>query len=72
MKTLLFIALSATLALGNDVPDDLKAQPRTREEINSNIDREANGVYFLNEANFDDFINYNDLVLICFFETGEL
>ena len=61
-----------TIVLGNDVPDDLQPQPRTREEINKGIDREANGVYFLNEANFDDFINYNDLVLICFFETGEL
>jgi len=48
-----------------------QSNPRTREEVNSAIGRERNGVYFLSEATFDDFINYNDLVLICFSETGD-
>ncbi len=29
-------------------------------------------MYFLSEATFDDFINYNDLALICFYETGDM
>ena len=36
------------------------------------MNRERNGVYFLTEATFDDFINYNDLVLMCFYETGDM
>ena len=51
---------------------DLKPQAKTREEINSKMDRAGNGIYFLSEATFDDFINYNDLVLICFHETGDM
>ena len=51
---------------------DLKPQPKTREEVNSSIQKERNGVYFLTEATFDDFINYNDLVLVCFYETGDI
>lgn len=49
-----------------------ESQPRSREQINAGLNRERNGVYFLTESTFDDFINYNDLVLICFYETGDL
>lgn len=49
-----------------------ESQPLNRETINAGLNRERNGVYFLSEATFDDFINYNDLVLICFYETGDL
>ena len=57
MKTLIFVGLIAvSLAL-------------TREEVNSAIDfDESNGVFLLRETTFDDFVNWNDLVLVCFFE----
>lgn len=32
----------------------------------------ANGVFFLSESTFDEFINFNDLALVCFYETGDL
>ena len=44
----------------------------TREEVNSKITHDKDGVYFLNEATFDDFINYNDLVLVVFHEIGDM
>ena len=51
--------------------EKLHSQPRGREEINATLNKERNGVYFLGEYDFDDFINYNDLALICFYETGD-
>ena len=44
----------------------------TREEVNQRITRDSEGVFFLNEQTFDDFINYNDLVLIVFYEIGDM
>ena len=44
----------------------------TREEVNERINKDEEGVFLLNEETFDDFINYNDLVLICFHESGDL
>ena len=44
----------------------------TREQVNERINRDKEGVFHLNEETFDDFINYNDLVLICFYEIGDL
>ena len=71
-KVLVVICLLILSVMGDGLDDDeLKPKPRTREQINASLDQEHNGVYFLNEANFDDFINYNDLVLICFYETGD-
>lgn len=51
--------------------EKLHSKPRGREEINAGLNKERNGVYFLGEYDFDDFINYNDLALICFYETGD-
>ena len=67
-----FLLLLQFISLTKADYRDLKPQPRTRDEVNSQISREKNGVYFLTEATFDDFINYNDLVLICFYETGDI
>ena len=44
----------------------------TREEVNARMKRDDAGVFILNEETFDDFINYNDLVLIVFHESGDL
>ena len=60
---------SITLAQNDE---KLKAQPRSREEINDGLNKGRNGVYFLGDSSFDDFINHNDLVLVCFYETGDL
>ena len=43
----------------------------TREEVNARITKDKDGVYYLNEETFDDFINYNDLVLVVFHEIGD-
>jgi hypothetical protein len=48
------------------------AEAPTRESVNARIDKSRSGVFYLREDTFDDFINYNDLVLICFHETGDL
>ena len=63
------ISILVQSVLGYEEP--LRPRPRTREQVNAEIDKGRNGVYHLSEATFDDFINYNDLVLICFYETGE-
>ena len=44
----------------------------TREDVNRGIKKDESGVFLLNEESFDDFINYNDLVLICFYDSSEL
>ena len=44
----------------------------TREEVNERIAKNEEGVFLLNEETFDNFINYNDLVLIVFHESDEL
>ena len=44
----------------------------TREDVNKGIKKDEAGVFLLNEETFDDFINYNDLVLIVFYESSEL
>jgi hypothetical protein len=41
----------------------------TREQVNQQTDHDpATGIYYLRDSNFDDFINYNDLVLAAFHE----
>lgn len=44
----------------------------TREDVNKGIKKDEAGVFLLNEESFDDFINYNDLVLIVFYDSSEL
>ena len=44
----------------------------TREDVNKRIKKDEAGVFLLNEETFDDFINYNDLVLIVFYDSSEL
>ena len=44
----------------------------TREDVNKGIKKDEAGVFLLNEETFDDFINYNDLVLIVFYDSSEL
>ena len=44
----------------------------TREDVNRGIKKDESGVFLLNEESFDDFINYNDLVLICFYDSSDL
>ena len=69
----LFTILACMFAVAvHATPEEpMKPKQRTKEEVNAMINREKNGVYFLTEATFDDFINYNDLVLVCFYETGD-
>ena len=38
----------------------------TTEEVNAKIERAESGVYRLTEENFDDFVNWNKQVFICF------
>ena len=44
----------------------------TREDVNKGIKKDEAGVFLLDEESFDDFINYNDLVLIVFYDSSEL
>ena len=72
MAKLTSILLLSALLLQLTVAEiSFKSNPRTREDVNENIDKGRNGVYFLTESTFDDFINYNDLALVCFYETGD-
>ena len=41
----------------------------TRDMINKYTDHDPKTkVYFLRDSNYDDFVNYNDLVLVAFHE----
>ena len=71
--SLLLAAVCTLIMVLANGQEELKSRPRTRDQVNAQVDKDSRtGVFFLSEHTFDDFINYNDLALVCFYETGDM
>jgi hypothetical protein len=43
----------------------------SKDYINAGTINE-NGIYLLDDENFNDFVNYNDIVLVCFYQEADM